>query len=64
ADLMTVFGHESRIAHSGADAVAAFSDEQFDLTFMDVHMPGMNGVEACSKIRQSDPHAKLVFITG
>lgn len=64
ADLISVFGHRSHIAHSGADAVAAFARENFDLTFMDVHMPGMNGVDACLNIHRTNPQAKLIFITG
>ena len=64
ADLVTVFGHESRTAYSGEAAVSVSEQEHFDLTFMDLHMPGMNGIEAYLSIRRTKPDAKVVFITG
>lgn len=35
-----------------------------DLTLLDVNMPGINGMEVLKRIRQRDPHARVVMITG
>ena len=50
------------------DPNAAFkllSEKQFDLVFLDVDMPRMNGYELCNKLRQLPMHKKtpVVFVT-
>jgi signal transduction histidine kinase len=45
-------GHEVDIANNGKEAVEKFRQGDYDLIFMDVHMPEMDGVEACQKIRE------------
>ena len=38
--------------------------EGFDVAFLDIEMPGMNGMEAAEKIRQTDENVVLMFITN
>ena len=57
-------GHEVRAcedAPDGIDAVRAFRP---DVTFLDVKMPGMDGLDALSRIREEDPRAVVVMISG
>lgn len=45
---------------------AAFLDKfsaRFDLIFLDIEMPGMNGIEVGKKIREQDPNVLIVFVT-
>lgn len=37
---------------------------QFDIVFMDVCLPGINGMEAARRLRQADQKAVLIFVTG
>lgn len=41
-----------RIAHNGLEGVNAFEEDSFDLIFMDVQMPVMDGLTATGKIRE------------
>lgn len=48
------------------EALKLLSLKRFDLIFLDVDMPKMNGFELCSKLRTQSPNARtpVVFVTG
>ncbi|MES2786846.1 MAG: LytTR family DNA-binding domain-containing protein [Pseudomonadota bacterium] len=48
-------------ARNGREAVELFDQEQPQVAFLDVHMPGMNGIEAARCIGN---RAELVFVTA
>jgi len=48
-------------ARNGREAVEAFEEHSPDICFLDVHMPGMTGIEAAQKMCGS---AHLVFVTA
>ncbi len=57
-------GHAVTFARNGEEAVRMFGAQGFDLTLMDVRMPGMNGVESLRKILDINPDAKVILITA
>jgi len=52
------------IAASGEEAIDKFRFQNFDIAFMDIKLPGKNGVESFMKIREFKPHARVVMMTG
>jgi DNA-binding response OmpR family regulator len=44
-------GYETRLAHTGPDAVAAALEHTPDVVILDLGLPGMDGVEVCRRIR-------------
>jgi two-component system, NtrC family, response regulator HydG len=64
ADILAMHGHEVDMAYTGEDAVRRFAEGAFDLTLMDVKLPGMNGVEAFFAIRRHNPDAQVIMMTG
>jgi CheY-like chemotaxis protein/anti-sigma regulatory factor (Ser/Thr protein kinase) len=53
-ELLKRRGHTVSEVRSGDAAVAAVTRERFDLVLTDIHMPGLDGVEATKKIRAEE----------
>ncbi|MBB4634387.1 sigma-54-dependent transcriptional regulator [Longimicrobium terrae] len=56
--------HEVRSAGGGAEAISIYAEFQPDVTFLDVKMARMDGLEALTKIREHDPAAVIIMISG
>ena len=50
------------IARTGEEAVRKFRNLYYDIAFMDIKLPGKNGVESLTEIRGFCPAAKLSLI--
>jgi len=64
ADTLELKGHKVELAFSGEEAVEKFLKDDFDIAFMDVKLPGKNGVESFLEIRKLKPHVKVVMMTA
>jgi two-component system, NtrC family, response regulator HydG len=63
-ELLELEGHSVKIVHTGEDAIRAAQLEDFNISFMDVVLPGMNGVESFIQIRRVRPSARVYMMTG
>jgi two-component system, sensor histidine kinase and response regulator len=61
-------GYEVVVARTGKEALAAWTRERFDIIFMDVQMPDMDGFEATGAIRQAERlkggHTPIIAMTA
>jgi len=57
-------GHDVQEASSGPEALALVQREAPDLVFLDIKMPGMDGLEALQKMREVNDGVPIVIISG
>jgi two-component system nitrogen regulation response regulator NtrX len=57
-------GHEVKVAGGGGEALEVFGTFSPELTFLDVKMERMDGMEVLDRMRSRDPGAVVVMISG
>ncbi|WP_421738929.1 ATP-binding protein [Caulobacter sp.] len=70
--LLTLLGHlgvSGQFAVDGREAVAMWERERWDAILMDIHMPGMDGIEASRTIREREgetgrPRTPIIAVTA
>jgi two-component system CheB/CheR fusion protein len=60
--LLKAEGHETTVAASGPEALAAAESAMPDVAVLDIGMPGMNGIEVAERLRAMPSGKKLVVI--
>jgi len=56
--ILSRFGHRVTVACSGQEALDACAAKKFDLVFMDVQMPGMDGLQSTRVLRISEQQSR------
>jgi two-component system nitrogen regulation response regulator NtrX len=62
--LLEYEGYEVRTVANASDGIAEYQKWHPQLVFLDVKMAGMDGMEALKKLRELDPAAVVVMISG
>ena len=57
-------GYKVVLAENGYQAIEAAKQSPFDLIFMDIKMPGINGVQAFREIKKISPRAAVIMMTA
>lgn len=57
-------GYDVTTASSGMEAIEKAKNENFDLVVSDVRMAEMDGIETLSNVKQQQPDARSIVITG
>ncbi len=64
AALLSAEGHETLTASNGRDAVQKVQSERPDAVFLDVRMPGLDGIAALKEIRALDAAVPVIVMTA
>lgn len=57
-------GHDIKEGNDGSVAIELYKSYKPDVTFMDLTMPGVDGIEALAEIRKYDPNALIIILTA
>lgn len=52
------------LAASGEAALKTISDQKVDLTFLDIRMPGMDGIATLKRLKEIDPDLEVIMVTA
>jgi len=64
SELMTGQGHQVREAADGSSALEAVSEQHFSHIFLEVHLPGLGGIEMARLIRERDAKAVTILMSA
>lgn len=64
ADVLGLDGHEVQTAYNGDEAEKKFGKEDYDIAFLDVRLPGKNGVEVFHELHKINPGTRVIMMTG
>ncbi|MEL7397679.1 MAG: response regulator [Pseudomonadota bacterium] len=65
--VLTRLSHDPMVVDSGGAAIATCLERRFDVVFMDIEMPEMDGVTATAKLREAidpDAHPYVIALTA
>lgn len=57
-------GYSVRAAEDGEKGLRAFKKEFFHLVFLDLKLPGIDGIEVLNNIKEENPETPIIIITG
>ena len=57
-------GYKADTVGSGEEAVKAAKKRRYDLVFLDLNLPGINGIETLKKLREMDETICVYIVTG
>ncbi len=63
SDVLTDVGYKTTIANNGYQALDLVKSNKYDLILLDIMMPGLNGNETCSKLRELTK-CPIIFVTA
>jgi signal transduction histidine kinase/CheY-like chemotaxis protein len=62
--ILLSYGLQVDLVNDGQQCIDALENGHYDLVFMDLHMPNVDGFEACSIIRRTNPDIPIVALTA
>ncbi len=64
SQLLSSEGYEVVLSSSGEEALEKHSAQFYDVTLLDLLMPGLDGIEVLKGIKKIDPQAVIIIITA
>jgi DNA-binding NtrC family response regulator len=64
SEVVKKMGHTPIEAADGKEAFDKYKNESVDLSFIDIHMPEINGIDCLERVKEIDPNAVVIVMTG
>lgn len=63
-DILKAHNFKAESCYGGTRAIELVKENVFDILFVDIRMPEMDGVETLKKIKKIRPETKVIMMTG
>lgn len=63
-EVLKIEGYETQLASNGLEALELLTAFQPDLVFLDMKIPGMDGLEILKKMKEQTPDVKIIMMTA
>lgn len=58
-------GHKVIVSRSGKEGLRKLNERKdFDLVFLDIKLPDLNGLDVLEQIKKTSPHTKVIIVTA
>jgi DNA-binding NtrC family response regulator len=57
-------GYRVATASDGSEAIEMVKSKHYDIIFLDVRLPGMDGMETFERVKEIDPEVTVIMMTG
>jgi len=64
SDLLKMDGYEVDCAPGGGEGLEKLAGSRYDLVITDLIMPGIDGMEVLSRVKESNPDIDVIMVTG
>jgi DNA-binding NtrC family response regulator len=64
AERLRLRHYNTRVASNGEVAVGKIQEERPDIVLLDLHIPGMSGLEILTRIQAMDASIQVIILTG
>jgi len=63
-DILASKGYEAGIAHTGEEAIAVVQEQGYNIVFIDMKLPTINGLETYLAIKEIRPQVVAIMMTA
>ncbi len=63
-DILRTNNYEAESCYGGAQAVEKVKGGNFDIVFLDIRMPEMDGIETLKEVKKLKPDTMVIMMTG
>lgn len=64
SDVLKANGHSTKSCYGGKEALDLVEKDTYDIAFIDIMMPDMNGVEVLKELKVRFPDTVVIMMTG
>lgn len=64
ASVIPEMGFDVSLARSGEEALRTLAQQPHDILLVDLHLPGMDGIELLEKVREQDARIQAIILTA
>jgi DNA-binding NtrC family response regulator len=63
-DILKANKYKAESCYAGEQALKKVGEDSFDIMFVDIRMPGMNGIETLKQVKKISPKTRVIMMTG